>query len=49
MVAPLRVIVAVGKGLTVTVVEEETAVHPFPSVIVTVKFPELVTVMLCDV
>ena len=45
-VAPLAVMVGVAAELTVTLVAAEVAEHPFPSVIVTDLFPELLTVML---
>ena len=38
-----------GFGFTVTGVDAEEAVHPFASVTVTEKFPELFTVIVCVV
>ena len=45
MVEPEGVIVAVGKGFTVTIVGFEVAEQPFAPVTVTVYEPELVTGM----
>jgi hypothetical protein len=45
VVAPDGVIVAVGNGFTVTVCVEDVFSHPLELVTVTVKFPELVTLI----
>ena len=49
VVGPDAVTVATGKGLTVTVVGEDVAEHPAVSNPVTVKLPDVVTVMDCEV
>ncbi|MCA6458394.1 MAG: hypothetical protein IM599_04635 [Chitinophagaceae bacterium] len=49
VVVPLGVIVAVGNGFTVTVVTDEVALQPFPSVAVTVMLPLLATEIVDNV
>ena len=49
MVGPLGVMLALGLAFTVTVVADEVALHPPAPVTVTVKEPELFTVMDCVV
>lgn len=49
VVAPLAVIVAVGKAFTVTVVEEDVAEHPLALVTVTLYVPLVETAIVCDV
>ena len=45
VVGPPALMVTVGNGFTVTVVTDDIAEHPFPSVIVTVRVPVLFTLI----
>lgn len=47
VVGPFAEIVTEGKGLTVTVVGREVALHPFASVTITVYEPEATAFILC--
>ena len=48
-VAPLAVIVAIGLVNAVTVIGVVLIAHPFTPVIVAEKFPDVVTLIACDV
>lgn len=47
VVGPSVEIITDGKGLTVTVIGREVALHPFASVTVTEYEPEVTAFMLC--